>query len=158
MAAQFIDTTGALSPVEVADSIKYSSSYATAANPISATYYEQIFFGTDWVKTIYVFPTPATITTQKLRLIYRSEVKIPQLDTDVVIIPAYLNRYVNFRLAADLAHEYGISVNEINVLEVKAEKSLSFILDDNETTSFKSRDHRFNSLYKQGVVNINEEI
>lgn len=156
-AAYYIDTDATLTPCKVVDINELLSNGALVSNPVIQVYLYK-YFTNQWNRVIGVHPAPANITTQKLRLVYRSEAKIPTLDTDILAIPYSLYRYIVFKLASDLSHEYGLNINEITLLENKAQAAFQVSVMETKFTSVVLRDHRYNPREQQGLpTNINEE-
>jgi hypothetical protein len=123
------DSTAVESPVEIVDPIRYASiTSKTAAGAITTLLFNR--HETLSSQTITVCPAPATVTTEKLFYAYEATIQVPGAASDTLDLPMGWQRYALLRLTSDLAHEYGVGVNEIGVIESKADKAFQFLLMD----------------------------
>lgn len=156
----YTNSVGIKSSVEVVDINKFYSLPPLSSSLITTIYLDTTFNSAtqSWVFTLNVYPTPTGLSTEVLKILYRGQMKVPNAALDKLQLPYNMYRYVIMRLAADIAHEYGININEIGILEKKAMGALDILLLDYKATSVDMRDHRFDVRYRQtGAIDANTE-
>lgn len=141
----FVNSSNKKSSLEIIDVDRFYAQSDFSATPATMLCLQNVFdlITQSWKFYLNVYPTPINITTEKIIIIYRTQLQTPTSALDKLQIPYSIYRYIVFQLAADLAHEYGININEINLLEQKALSTLQILLKDTKITSIDIKDYRF---------------